>query len=72
MSDQEHGLDSIIQREKGRTSVTIYDANTNKSRRIYLRPNPLIKQMAIVSRGTTVYLSYNLKFVVKISWRAVG
>ncbi|SZF05200.1 unnamed protein product [Blumeria hordei] len=72
MSDEEHGLDSILQREKGRLSVTIYDADTKKARKIYLRSKPLVKQMAIVSRGTTVYISSDAKFVVKISWRAVG
>ncbi|SZF04159.1 unnamed protein product [Blumeria hordei] len=72
MRDEEHGLDLIIQREKGRISVTIYDADTNKVRNIYLRSKPLIKQMAIVTRGTTVYISSDAKFVVKISWRAVG
>ncbi|SZF05211.1 unnamed protein product [Blumeria hordei] len=72
MSDEEHGLDSILQREKGRLSVTIYDADTKKARKIYLRSKPLVKQMAIVSRSTTVYISSDAKFVVKISWRAVG
>ncbi|SZF05201.1 unnamed protein product [Blumeria hordei] len=72
MSDEEHGLDSILQREKGRLSVTIYDADTKKARKIYLRSKPLVKQMAIVTRGTTVYISSDAKFVVKISWRTVG
>ncbi|VCU39098.1 Bgt-51269 [Blumeria graminis f. sp. tritici] len=72
MSDKEHGLDSIIQREKGRISVNIYDADTKIAKKIYFRSKPLIKQMAIVSRGTTVYISSDAKFVVKISWRAVG
>ncbi|CCU83030.1 serine/threonine protein kinase domain protein [Blumeria hordei DH14] len=72
MSDEEHGLDSILQREKGRLSVTIYDADTKKARKIYLRSKPLVKQMAIVTRGTTVYLFHDLKFVVKFSWRAAG
>ncbi|SZF05228.1 unnamed protein product [Blumeria hordei] len=72
LSDQEHGLDSVTQREKGRTSVSVYDADTKKIRKIYLWSKLLIKQMAIVSRGSTVDISSDAKFVVKVSWRAVG
>ncbi|SZF05395.1 unnamed protein product [Blumeria hordei] len=72
MSNDELGFDSSIYQDKKKTIITVIDADTLKEKKLYLQPQPFIKQNAIVSRGTTVFLSLDRTFVVKISWRAVG
>ncbi|SZF05420.1 unnamed protein product [Blumeria hordei] len=71
MSNDELGFDSTIYQDK-KTIITVIDADTLKEKKLYLQPQPFIKQNAIVTRGTTVFLSLDRTFVVKISWRAVG
>ncbi|SZF04016.1 unnamed protein product [Blumeria hordei] len=71
MSNDELGFDSSIYQDKKKTIITVIDADTLKEKKLYLQPQPFIKQNAIVSRGTTVFLSLDRTFVVKITWRAV-
>ncbi|SZF05411.1 unnamed protein product [Blumeria hordei] len=72
MSNDELGFDSSIYQDKKKTIITVIDADTLKEKKLYLQPQPFIKQNAIVSLGTTDFLTLDRTFVVKISWRAVG
>lgn len=70
MNNEELGLDTFIQKDGKRTSVTIADATTGEDRVFELEATPFIFQRSIASRGTTCYRTTNGKQVVKFSWRA--
>ncbi|CAD6501832.1 BgTH12-02078 [Blumeria graminis f. sp. triticale] len=72
ISNDELGIDSTIYQDKKKTIITVVDADTLKEKKLYLQPQPFIKQNAIVTRGTAIFLSLDKTLVVKISWRAVG
>lgn len=65
MSDDAMGLDTFIQREKGYRYATLEDANGNETR-VRLE-ELLVRQSAIVCRGTTCYRTRN-GHVAKFSW----
>ena len=70
MNDEELGLDTFIQKDGKRTSVTIADATTGENRVLELEATPFTFQRSVASRGTTCYRTTNGKQVVKFSWRA--
>ncbi|CAD6500917.1 BgTH12-06621 [Blumeria graminis f. sp. triticale] len=71
MSDEELGIDTLVQYEKNQTIITITDANTKEPRNLILEAEPFFAQRVIVSRSTACYRALDGTYVVKISWRAV-
>ncbi|KAI0130780.1 serine/threonine-protein kinase Sgk2 [Daldinia grandis] len=65
MNDDAMGLDTFIEREDGRRYVTLNDASDNQTKiRLDI---PMVRQKAIVCRGTTCYKTEN-NYVAKFSW----
>ncbi|KAI5917190.1 serine/threonine-protein kinase Sgk2 [Camillea tinctor] len=65
MDDDLMGLDTLVERRDGHRYVTLYDANGNETR--VRLDKAMIRQKAIVCRGTTCYETQN-SHVAKFSW----
>ncbi|KJZ68352.1 hypothetical protein HIM_12261 [Hirsutella minnesotensis 3608] len=65
MDDDAMGLDTFIERKGGSRSITLDDTNGGTSR-IQLM-NPMVRQKAVVCRGTTCFMTRG-KQVAKFSW----
>ncbi|KAI0116873.1 serine/threonine-protein kinase Sgk2 [Daldinia grandis] len=66
MDDNAMGLDMFIEREDNRRYVTLRNVSNDKDTRIRL-DKPMVRQKAIVCRGTTCYETEN-NHVAKFSW----
>ncbi|KAF1819704.1 uncharacterized protein K489DRAFT_412416 [Dissoconium aciculare CBS 342.82] len=71
MSDEELGLDTIVQQHDGRPSVTVLTPD-GKDHKVELDVRPIARTAAIVGRGTSCYSARNGKTVVKFSWVSAG
>jgi hypothetical protein len=71
MSDEEHGLDTFIEREGSAEFVTVADSD-GKDVRLALDPKPIARQAAVVGRGTSCYLTVDGNSVAKLSWVSAG
>lgn len=65
MDDNAMGLDTFIEREGKHYYVTVDDLNSNETRIRLSRP--IVRQRAIVCRGTTCYETQD-SYVAKLSW----
>jgi hypothetical protein len=65
MDDDAMGLDTFIEREDGHRYVTLDDTNGNETRIELVRP--VVRQKAVVCRGTTCFETRN-NHVAKFSW----
>ncbi|KAM4061362.1 kinase [Hirsutella rhossiliensis] len=65
MSDDAMGLDTFIEREGGHRHATLEDTNGNETR--VMLEELIVRQRAIVCRGTTCYCTRN-GHVAKFSW----
>ena len=63
--DDAMGLDTFIERKSGHRHVMLYDKNGSES--IVRLTKPIVRQRAIVCRGTTCYATRN-GHVAKFSW----
>ena len=68
MSDEELGLDTLVERDGENQSITVTEDVTGKEKRLQLELDPIAKQRAIVCRGTSCFRSKDQKHVVKFSW----
>ena len=73
MSDEELGLDNLIERHDGDRFITVVEDATGKERRLQLDPAPIAYQRAILCRGTSCFRaktpsSKNSQYVAKFSW----
>ena len=68
MSDEEWGLNTYIKKREGHRSIEIKAEATSKPLVLDIVDPPIAMQQAIVCRGTSCYLTEDLKHVVKFSW----
>ena len=72
MSDEELGLDTLMERDGEDRFITVIEDTTGKERRLQLESDLMAYQQAIVCRGTSCFRarlpSSDLRYVVKFSW----
>ncbi|MCJ1387127.1 hypothetical protein MMC17_010256 [Xylographa soralifera] len=68
MSDEELGLDTFVERNRGDLFITITEDATGKEKRLQLERDPIAIQRAIVCRGTSCYRTEDSENVAKFSW----
>ena len=68
MDDEELGLDTFTEQDDIGRFITISKDATGKENRMQLEEGPLVKQRAVVYRGTTCFRSSDQANVVKFSW----
>ena len=68
MSDEELGLDTFVELDRGDLFITITEDANGQEKRIQLERDPIVIQRAIVCRGTNCYRSKDREHVVKFSW----
>ncbi|KAL2050081.1 hypothetical protein ABVK25_009691 [Lepraria finkii] len=68
MDDEELGLDTFTEQDDIGRFITISKDATGKENRMQLEEGPLVKQRAVVCRGTTCFPSSDQANAVKFSW----
>ncbi|KAL9100405.1 MAG: hypothetical protein Q9163_004215 [Psora crenata] len=68
MSDEELGLDNVIEEDGEDRFISIIKDAIGKQTRVQVEPQPIVVQRAIVCRGTICFLSKDREKVVKLSW----
>lgn len=68
MSDKELGLDTFIERKRGREFISVSSETQSERMLLEIETKPIAWQRAAVGRGTSCYRTADQKAVVKFSW----